>query len=143
MRKYVICFLAMILMLNTSGITFAEEKDKDCQIIQEDMTIEYDDDFLSIQTLILEPMSWTIKNKLEKRTRSFQMKKGKDITIKINISNIENVKVGIIDEQGTKKNISVKKKIDTSILAPKTGTYKVFVSNKSGRAVKVSGFYSY
>ena len=95
----------MILMLNTSVITFAEEKDKDCQIIQEDMTIEYDDDFLSIQTLILEPMSWTIKNKLEKRTRSFQMKKGKDITIKINISNIENVKVGIIDEQGTKKNI--------------------------------------
>lgn len=87
MRKYVICFLAMILMLNTSVITFAEEKDKDCQIIQEDMTIEYDDDFLSIQTLILEPMSWTIKNKLEKRTRSFQMKKGKDITIKINISN--------------------------------------------------------
>ena len=143
MRKYVICFLAMILMLNTSVITFAEEKDKDCQIIQEDMTIEYDDDFLSIQTLILEPMSWTIKNKLEKRTRSFQMKKGKDITIKINISNIENVKVGIIDEQGKKKNISVKKKIDTSILAPKTGTYKVFVSNKSGRAVKVSGFYSY
>lgn len=143
MRKYVICFLAMILMLNTSVITFAEEKDKDCQIIQEDMTIEYDDDFLSIQTLILEPMSWTIKNKLEKRTRSFQMKKGKDITIKINISNIENVKVGIIDEQGTKKNISVKKKIDTSILAPKTGTYKVFVSNKSDRAVKVSGFYSY
>ena len=38
----------MILMLNTSVITFAEEKDKDCQIIQEDMTIEYDDDFLSI-----------------------------------------------------------------------------------------------
>ena len=143
MMTYVICFLAMILMLNTTGITFAEEKDKDCQIIQEDMTIEYDDDFLSIQTLILEPMSWTIKNKLEKRNRSFQMKKGKDITIKINISNIENVKVGIIDEQGTKKNISVKKKIDTSILAPKTGTYKVFVSNKSGRAVKVSGFYSY
>ena len=143
MRKYVVCFLAIILMLNTSVIAFAEEKDSDCQVTQEDMTIEYDDDFLSIQTLILEPMSWTIKNKLEKRTRSFQMKKGKDITIKINISNIENVKVGIIDEQGTKKNISVKKKIDTSILAPKTGTYKVFVSNKSGRAVKVSGFYSY
>ena len=82
MRKYVICFLAMILMLNTSVITFAEEKDKDCQIIQEDMTIEYDDDFLSIQTLILEPMSWTIKNKLEKRTRSFQMKKDTMQTLK-------------------------------------------------------------
>lgn len=103
MRKYVVCFLAIILMLNTSVIAFAEEKDSDCQVTQEDMTIEYDDDFLSIQPLILEPMSWTVKNKLEKRTRSFHMKKGKDITIKINISNIENVKVGIIDEHGVKR----------------------------------------
>ena len=77
MRKYVVCFLAIILILNTSVIAFAEEKDSDCQVTQEDMTIEYDDDFLSIQPLILEPMSWTVKNKLEKRTRSFHMKKGK------------------------------------------------------------------
>ena len=41
-------------MLNTSVIAFAEEKDSDCQVTQEDMTIEYDDDFLSIQ-----PVSYT------------------------------------------------------------------------------------
>lgn len=126
-----------------SVIVFAEEENNDQQITQEDMIIECDDDFLLIQTLDLELMSWTVKNKIEKRTRPFHIKKEKYVRIKINISNIENVKVGIIDEQGTKKNISVKKKIDTSILVPKTGTYKVFVSNKSGKAVKVSGFYSY
>lgn len=39
MRKYVVCFLAIILMLNTSVIAFAEEKDSDCQVTQEDMTM--------------------------------------------------------------------------------------------------------
>lgn len=130
-------------MLNTSVMVFAEEKNDEQQMAQEDILIECDDDFLAIQSLDLDTVLWNVKNKLEKRTRAFHINKGKYVRIKINISNIENVKVGIIDEHGVKKNTSVKKNIDTSIVIPKTGTYKVFVSNKSGKAVKVSGFYSY
>lgn len=126
-----------------SVIVFAEEKNDEQQMAQEDILIECDDDFLAIQSLDLDTVSWNVKNKLEKRTRAFHINKGKYVKIKINISNIENVKVGIIDEHGVKKNTSVKKNIDTSIVIPKTGTYKVFVSNKSGKVVKVSGFYSY
>lgn len=143
MKKYIACFLVIILMLNTSVMVFAEEKNDEQQMAQEDILIECDDDFLAIQSLDLDTVLWNVKNKLEKRTRAFHINKGKYVRIKINISNIENVKVGIIDEHGVKKNTSVKKNIDTSIVIPKTGTYKVFVSNKSGKAVKVSGFYSY
>lgn len=143
MRKYIALFLVIILMLNMSVIVFAEEKNDEQQMAQEDILIECDDDFLAIQSLDLDTVSWNVKNKLEKRTREFHINKGKYVKIKINISNIENVKVGIIDEHGVKKNTSVKKNIDTSIVIPKTGTYKVFVSNKSGKVVKVSGFYSY
>ena len=143
MRKYIALFLVIILMLNMSVIVFAEEKNDEQQMAQEDILIECDDDFLAIQSLDLDTVSWNVKNKLEKRTREFHINKGKYVKIKINISNIENVKVGIIDEHGVKKNTSVKKNIYTSIVIPKTGTYKVFVSNKSGKVVKVSGFYSY
>lgn len=47
-----------------SVIVFAEEENNDQQITQEDMIIECDDDFLLIQTLDLELMSWTVKNKI-------------------------------------------------------------------------------
>lgn len=143
MKKYIVCILILGLMFNRSTRIFAEEINSKQQEIDRDMIVELDDDFLSIQTLDLNSISWNVNNNVEKRTRAFYMKRGKCLILQINISNIENVKVGIIDKEGEKKNVIVKKKINQTIVAPRTSKYRVFVSNKSGRGIKVSGSYSY
>lgn len=110
MKKYIVCILILGLMFNRSTRIFAEEINSKQQEIDRDMIVELDDDFLSIQTLDLNSISWNVNNNVEKRTRAFYMKRGKCLILQINISNIENVKVGIIDEEGEKKNVIVKKR---------------------------------
>ena len=62
----------------------------------------------------------------------------------IHLSSIQNVKVGI-EEVKKKQRIyaTPQKNISKSIAAKEAGEYYVFVQNKSGKTITVSGGYSF
>lgn len=61
----------------------------------------------------------------------------------LNLSTIKNVSVGIKDSTGNKYYVETQKSITNSITVKKTDTYRVFILNKSGKSITVSGYYSY
>ena len=61
----------------------------------------------------------------------------------LNLSTIKNVSVGIKDSTGNKYYVETQKSITNSITVKKTDTYRVFIKNKSGQSITVSGYYSY
>lgn len=144
--KKICVLLMMVITINSSTVVFAVEKDKNVDIIQiedTDVEIEYDDDFLYIQNLALDSMAWNIKNNVEKRTKGFRIAKGNYLRLKMEISSVDNVEVGIVDESGRKTNIKAKSLINTSIYINRTGMYYIFVKNKSGKTINIKGYYGY
>ncbi|MCH5267829.1 MAG: M56 family metallopeptidase [Lachnospiraceae bacterium] len=87
-------------------------------------------------------IKWTIANKVVRYSEGFTVKAGETILVSMKIEPKDaSVKVGIVKPDGKTSYVIVKKEMSHSFIAPKTGTYKVFVSNASGKTVSVNGAY--
>lgn len=139
LKKKIIFLLMSICFLMTSINVYADDSSDDLQEVQ----VEYDEDFLWLQTLGMDSAKWSIKNNTEKTGRSFACKKNQKVRFNLNLSTIKNVSVGIKDSTGNKYYVETQKSITNSITVKKTDTYRVFIKNKSGKSITVSGYYSY
>lgn len=89
-------------------------------------------------------IEWTVGNKTIYYTGGFKANSGGKIAVAVGIApNDKTVKVGILKPDKTVTYVKGTKYISHTFNVSKTGTYKVFVSNDSGKKVTVDGFYSY
>lgn len=82
------------------------------------------------------------KNNLEKRGKIFDGKKNQTIYLKLKLSATKNVKAGLMTSKGKIIYAESKESISKTICIDKTDRYCVFVQNKSGKTITVSGKYT-
>lgn len=88
-------------------------------------------------------IDWTVGNGAIHYSDGFKVSAGGTITVTIGVEpNDRTVKVGIVKPDGTTSYVTGKKFISHVFSVSKAGTYKVFVSNSSGKKVTVSGSYT-
>lgn len=88
--------------------------------------------------------TWSVKNKVQKTTSTFYVKKGKKVHVDVGITPTnKSITVGIIDSSGSKTYVKGSESITHDFSINKSGNYKVFVKNTSGKTVSVLGMYRY
>lgn len=88
-------------------------------------------------------IDWTVGNGAIHYSDGFKVSAGGEIKVSISVEpGDRTVKAGIIKPDGTTSYVTGKSLISHIFSVSKAGTYKVFVSNSSGKKVTVSGFYS-
>lgn len=147
--KTVITVVIFILTVSCSRVYAKENEVQDILIESEnkqDGVIEiYEDeqndeeiDFYSARYSV----DWTINNNTRKYTTSFYKKAGSSITISLNIrpSN-KKVKIGYRDENNDKHYVMAKASIKQTFTIKNSGNIRVFIENKSGEKITVTGYY--
>lgn len=109
--------------------------------LESDCFIEIENEEISLWSLS-RVIDWTIKNNVEKRSATFNLSKGDKVKFKLSFSKVSGVKVGIVNGNGHKIYRSAKGSYDKSVLADKSGTYRLFIQNKSGSKITVNGTYT-
>ncbi len=144
LRKYIL--MCTVVFIATPISVFAEDEISNEVLYHKKtdngMVVEYEKQSIELMSA-LQNISWTIKDGVERRTGSFKLSKGKRVTIKFHLSSNSKVKVGIIDNFEHKTGVKVKSYTNVTIAVPKTSTYRVFVSNQSGKTITVKGTYKY
>lgn len=87
-------------------------------------------------------INWTVKNGYVAKSGSFTKKKGSTIDVMVIIEpSDKEVRVGIIMPNKDTRSVSGKDTISHSFEVTQTGTYQVYISNKSGSKIKATGTY--
>lgn len=85
---------------------------------------------------------WTVNNNTTHYTGGLNVSAGEEISVTVGVEPSDrSVRVGILKPDGKTSYVTGKNMITKTFQITKTGTYKVFVMNKSGRKVSISGFY--
>ena len=85
-------------------------------------------------------INWTVGNNTTRYTGGFKVSAGGKIMVSASITpSNKTVKVGIVKPDGKTSYINGKGFVSHIFSVSKTGTYKVFVSNASGKKITVSG----
>lgn len=96
-----------------------------------------------LQTLGVNSVSWKIKNNLEKRGKIFKCKKNQVVILNLKLDTTKNVTAGIRTKAGKAIYSVSKERIIKNVIIEQAGDYVVFVRNKSGKTITVSGSYSF
>lgn len=87
-------------------------------------------------------LNWTVDHNAMRCTAGFQVKVGRKIRIEFDLEpGDRTVKAGIMKPDGKISYVSGNHSLSHTFRVAMTGTYKVFVSNSSGKAVTVRGSY--
>lgn len=109
--------------------------------IDPEVTVEVDEGDLSLWS-VNKYINWSIGNNTEKRSSSFHLSKGKKVKFALNFSKTSRVTVGIVDGNGHSIYRNASGSYAKTVTADRTGTYRMFVKNKSGSKITVSGNYT-
>ena len=94
-------------------------------------------------TRSIRTMSWTVPNNVRKTSTEFYVESGKSIVVTVDVVPVDRtVSVGIIEPDGTRRYVNGKRSVYHLYELTQTGSYKVFVENKSGVTVEIQGSYA-
>lgn len=149
MRKKIFKCLAitMLFVLMAVPVTVsAEEIDGETEYIsmEEDpeLTVEIVDEVLMPVYTTTYALNWTVGDKVFKQTKEFSKTSGSTVSIYAKIApTTKNVTIGIKNSGGPKQYVKATGTVNKSFKITKTGKYRVFVENKSGKSITVKGNY--
>lgn len=140
-KKLIILIVCMCMCMGTTQVNIYAEEPEATDL--EEIEVEYDDDFLLLQMLGMSTISWKIKNNLEKRGKVFKGKKNQIVALNLKLGTTKNVKAGVRTTSGDVIYSASKENVKKSVVIQREGDYVVFVHNKSGKTITVSGGYSF
>lgn len=140
-KKFIVLIVCICMCMGITQVnTYAEEP---VSTDLEEIEVEYDDNFLLLQTLGVNSVSWKIKNNLEKRGKIFKCKKNQVVILNLKLDTTKNVTAGIRTKAGKAIYSASKERIIKNVIIEQAGDYVVFVQNKSGKTITVSGSYCF
>lgn len=140
-KKLIILIVCMCMFMGITQVNIYAEEPVATDL--EEIEIEYDDDFLLLQTLGMNTISWKIKNNLEKRGKVFKGKKNQIVALNLKLGTTKNVKAGVRTMSGNIIYLSSEENVKKNVVIQRADDYVVFVRNKSGKTINVSGGYSF
>ena len=94
-------------------------------------------------TRSIRTMSWTVPNNVRKTSTAFHAAAGESISVTVGITpKDKTISAGIIEPDGTRRYVNGKRSVYHLYELTQTGSYKVFVENKSGVTVEIQGSYA-
>lgn len=139
--------ITMLFVLMAVPVTVsAEEIDGETEYIsmEEDpeLTVEIVDEVLMPVYTTTYALNWTVGDKVFKQTKEFSKTSGSTVSIYAKIApTTKNVTIGIKNSGGPKQYVKATGTVNKSFKITKTGKYRVFVENKSGKSITVKGNY--
>lgn len=147
-KKLLKCMtITMLFALTVIPVSVsAEEIDGETEYIstEEDpeVTIETVDEILMPVYTTSYGLNWTVGNKVFKQTKEFSKTSGSTVSIYAKIApTTTNVTIGIKRSDGPRNYIKAVSTVNKTFKITKTGKYRVFVENKSGKSITVKGNY--
>lgn len=142
--RTVITVVIFILMISCSRVYAKENDAKDIveSVNKQDGVIEiYEHEEIGVCSTRYS-LDWTINNNTRKYTTSFYKKAGTNVTISLNIrpSN-KKVKIGYRDGNNDKHYVMAKASIKQIFTIKNSGNIRVFIENRSGEKITVTGYY--
>lgn len=107
-----------------------------------ELTVETVDEVLMPVYTTTYALNWTVGDKVFKQTKEFSKTSGSTVSIYAKIApTTKNVTIGIKNSGGPKQYVKATGTVNKSFKITKTGIYRVFVENKSGKSITVKGNY--
>lgn len=107
-----------------------------------ELTVETVDEVLMPAYTTSYALNWTVGNTVFKQTKEFSKTSGSTVSIYAKIApTTKNVTIGIKNTGGARQYVKATGTVNKTFKITKTGKYRVFVENKSGKSITVKGNY--
>ena len=111
--------------------------------VEEGIRIEVEEDGITPYNST-QSINWTLGNNVQRRSGAFYRNKGESIVVAFSISPSDSVvNVGILKPDGGVRYVQASGFVTHTFSADQSGNYRVYVENKSGKTVTVTGLFHY